>query len=219
MKLSPNHSATARALSHTHNDLILHMLDAGAPGNVLEIGTCAGGSALSLMALVKNQNHFLVTVDPWGDRPYATSGARYGNSFQRGALATLGYWANEAGVNWHHFKMDSIDFLRLIQPLGCWYNGRLHEYRWDTVFLDGEHTIGVVRAELDALVLNDGAVIFVDNANHGQPASADGAETEEPIERPWMREFLVSWAESHSMSCKFIACKDMDLLAELRSRV
>ena len=197
----------ASGIAHSHPDLLRRMVEQGSPGNVLEIGTAGGGSALALLELVPDSEHFLVTVDPWGIRPYATSGARYGENFQRGALCTLGRWAYDLGKNWHHFKMESLEFFEHVAPLGCWYGGQKREYRFSTVFLDGEHMIPVVMEELDHchLRLEPGGVIYVDNANHEQGKGIG------------MEQALQAWADSMNYALKLIPLPDRDLLAELRT--
>lgn len=211
---------TGVAISHSHPDLLRHIVREGVPGNVLEIGVAGGGSALCLMELVENQDNFIVTVDPWGSKPYATSGARYGENFQRGALAVLGEWANKANVNWHHFKMDSRDALALMAESVCWYGGQAREYKWSTVFLDGEHTIEYVTDELNLLTMTDnlaaGGVIFIDNANHAQstePGGLRGAPRGDS-----MQAAITQWCEVNGFAVTFIPYPDGDLLAELRRR-
>lgn len=204
----------ACAISHSHPDLLRRMIEQGTPGNVLEIGTAGGGSALALLELVPVDWHFLVTVDPWGTRPYATSSACYGENFQRGALCTIGKWAYDLGKNWHHFKMESLEFFEHVAPLGCWYGGEHRDYRFDTVFLDGEHMVPIVLQELDGLVtfknddfarLKSNGVIFVDNANHEQGKGIG------------MEQALQMWADENRFTLKLIPLPDNDLLAELRA--
>ena len=206
----------ACAVSHSHPDLLRRMIEQGTPGNVLEGGTAGGGSALALLELVPVDWHFLVTVDPWGTRPYATSSARYGENFQRGALCTIGNWAYDLGKNWHHFKMESLEFFEHVAPLGCWYGGEHRDYRFDTVFLDGEHMVETVIQELWFLrgksqifplepCLNPNAVIFVDNANHEQGKGIG------------MEQALQMWADENRFTLKLIPLPDNDLLAELRA--
>lgn len=209
---------TGVAISHSHPDLLRYMVETGTPGNVLEIGVAGGGSALCLMELVTSQDNFIVTVDPWGGKPYATSGARYGENFQRGALAVLGEWANKTNVNWHHFKMDSRDALALMAESVCWYGGQAREYKWSTVFLDGEHTIEYVTDELNLLTMTgnvaaDG-VIFIDNANHSQDAEQNALRGAPRGEL--MQQAIAQWAEANGYAVKFIPYPDGDLLAELR---
>lgn len=219
MKLSDAHWDTVIGLTHSPPALIRHMIENGSPGNVLEIGCAGGGSALALMALVRDADHFIVTVDPWGNRPYATSGARYGDNFERGALATLGHWANQAHVNWHHFKMESLAFLGKIQPLGCWYGGVFRDYKWDTVFLDGEHLAPIVLEELRLVLpnLKAGGVIFVDNANHAQKTSPGGVHSAGTNDNS-MENALLGWAADAGMDCKFIPFSPGDLLAEIKAK-
>ena len=210
---------TGVAISHTHADLLKRMVERGTPGNVLEIGTAGGGSALCLMELVPDQEHFIVTVDPWGSKLYDTSGARYGENYQRGAMAALGYWADRTHVNWHHCKMTAHQFLEGHAVDGCWYGGEWRQYLFHTIFLDGEHTIKHVLSELHAVhsqgMLAEHGVIFVDNANHPQDVNEGGPSNTHDHS---MEIALTNWADEKSYTCEFTPCVDGDLLAELRRR-
>lgn len=138
------------------------------PGHILEIGTCRGASAhVFLEVLAQNPAGFLVTVDPWGGRPYPDAEHTYGDHFQREAIFRLASMAYLHQVNWHHFKLTSRQFFELDQI--SWYGGDEHANVWATVLLDGEHTADAVEMEIRAVfphVATEGNII-VDNTNHG----------------------------------------------------
>ena len=177
-------------LTWTHPDLIRWMVETGTQGNVLEIGTHQGGSAIALMSLVPDNEHFIVTVDPWGRKPYY-GGSEYDDDIQRLALETLASASLRHGINWHHFKMSGIDFMKLSsrEELQPWYAGAQRLNRFSTIFLDGDHNIDVVLSEFEeAIKLTEyGGVIFIDNINHAQDG---GRSTEEElIKAGWRWDF------------------------------
>lgn len=136
-------------------------------GNFLEIGTHVGSSSVILMEELKEDN-FLVTVDPWGDKPYVKSNCLYGDDFQRQAIKTLSGLAFDKKKNWTHFKMLSLDFLTRIQPCQTWYGGKSLSYDWSLALLDGEHTFETVKREISLLLpyMRRGSVLIVDDLQH-----------------------------------------------------
>ena len=137
------------------------------PGNFLEIGTHVGSSAMILMEELKEDN-FLVTVDPWGSKPYVKSNCLYGNDFQREAIRKLSDYAFNEKKNWTHFKMLSLDFLTRIQPCQTWYGGKSLSYDWSLALLDGEHTFETVRREISLLLpfMRSGSALIIDDLQH-----------------------------------------------------
>lgn len=145
-----------------------------AEGNILEIGTFHGGSAYLFMGLNSHKtNNYLVTVDPYGSKPYESFmeyTEEFNDAVQREAMYALAARARELKINWHHYKNTSLDFLKHIQPLGCWYSGEEIRYSWDTVFLDGEHTWKIVLEEIKLLLpyMSSKGKIIIDNIDFAQ---------------------------------------------------
>ena len=77
--------------------------------------------------------------------------------------------------------MEGVEFLKLIQPLGCWYNGKKEEYIWNTVLLDGDHSDDVVLEELQLVYpcVLDGGMIIIDNVEFGKVKKIVGDFAEE----------------------------------------
>lgn len=136
-------------------------------GNFLEIGTHVGSSAMVLLEELYIDN-FLVTVDPWGDKPYEMSPSLYSDEDQREAVGKLSGYSSKYKKNWTHFKMLSLDFLTRIQPCQTWYGGKSLSYDWSLVLLDGVHTFETVRREIGLLLpfLRKGSVLIVDDLQH-----------------------------------------------------
>ena len=137
-------------------------------GALLEIGTCDGGSAGFLLAAMSRgaPDRHLVTVDPWGGKPYEGSNlyTNVNQMFAQKELADLSY---EHCLKWTHYKMESLEFFEHVQPLGMWYDGEKADNLWAFVLLDGEHNQETVLKELDAVCkfVSHGGTIIIDNSN------------------------------------------------------
>ncbi len=152
---------------------LLHDRAMKADGNILEVGTHVGSSALVFMNAMSlsNSDHMLVTVDPWGMKPYPSSRSKYGDDNQRDAIASLAVAARQFHTKWHHFKMTSLEFLKWADGKHAWYGGKQIPYQWGLAFLDGEHVFDTVHEEIMRVLPNllPHGGILVDNANHQQP--------------------------------------------------
>lgn len=150
-------------------------LDAYAgEGERLEVGTRAGGSALLRMAYA-DPGDVLVTVDPYGNRPFHEGPGIYGDDLEAEALLNLAAAARGYRFRWQHWRLTSVDFLTHVAPLGYWRLGKQVAYRWRGAFLDGEHRPEAVTQEIalvaPRLVLH--GHIVVDNTNHAQAWGVD----------------------------------------------
>lgn len=146
-----------------------------APGPTLEIGTWKGGTALGLLQVLDRvyPQHapLLVTVDPYGGKPY-DGGAEPG---QRGRLALFGdpeyciAKALLAGYGNHvHFALTSAEFFGRLSGTIIWRRGRrtrLEDYAF--VLVDGDHDAGSIVSELTALegLMHQAGVVVVDNVD------------------------------------------------------
>ncbi len=89
------------------------------PGDVLEVGTHRGGSARVLGRLLIGQYHrALVTVDPWGSKPYPGADYQYDGVDRAIATYLLAEQALNHGITWMHHHLESIEFLERVAPLG-----------------------------------------------------------------------------------------------------
>lgn len=155
-----------KKLSPIREPILQEIIKLVLPGNILEIGTMWGGSAIEFMKVL--EKGFLVTVDPYGSKPYSLplyNNYDFSDGMQRECMKLLSETSSSLSKDWHHFKMTSLQFLRYVQPLRCWYNGEEEKYEWQTVFLDGEHVDKVVEQELQLVyphVLKGGIIIIDD---------------------------------------------------------
>lgn len=154
----------------------------GLPGGpVLEIGTRAGGSAylwLRLLDALYGTEHeppMVVTVDPYGDRPYH-DGVGIGHYGYGGTIYCEQKLLLAPFPNHMHFRLPSRDWFRTIAAadpiLAYWQDGLSRPFRgFSFVFLDGEHDATTIGAELAACFatmdfLRPGARVCIDNADH-----------------------------------------------------
>jgi hypothetical protein len=98
---------------------------AAGPGALLDVGARLGGSALCRVADTIGPGvggKLLVTVDPYGAMPYlrreggGTVGL-YGADIERPGMVVLAIAAAQYNFPWQHWRLTSLDFLRLIVPL------------------------------------------------------------------------------------------------------
>ena len=176
-------------------------------GNILEIGTWRGGSALVFMEAMQESGSegMLVTVDPWGGRPYPRSGSRYSDADQKASILTLAQEATDRDIKWHHFKMTSLEFLKYAEGGACWYQSFKMPYQWELAFLDGEHIFDTVSQEIEYLIpsMLPGGTILIDNANHQQSGGAN------------MQLLIAELALDKGLARNFYDCGHGDVVAEL----
>ncbi|MGZ8392428.1 MAG: class I SAM-dependent methyltransferase, partial [Gemmatimonadales bacterium] len=124
------------------------------PPPFLEIGTRSGGSALLILRLLDlvypppARRPLVLTVDPYGSRPYAGAPFEYDDRHYRAMKQALAGYANHV-----HYMMDSELFLRQLDQLYVWRAGaRLAFDHFSLVYLDGSHDPTVVWAEIECLL-------------------------------------------------------------------
>ena len=182
-----------------------------AHGGILEIGTHRGASALVFMEAIRvsKKDTFLITVDPFGDRPYPGSHCLYGDDAQREAMVVLSSNALSKKINWHHYKMASFDFSAFVAYRSMssqvprpdfWYGASPRQFRFSLIFLDGEHIWETVLEEINAFwsCLNPKGLIIIDNANHIQFVD----RPDEEFER--LKPHLEMYVEENELRHEFI---------------
>lgn len=133
----------------------------------LEIGSRSGGSALLMLRVLDDVYRgigpapFVLTVDPYGARPYEGAPFVYDERHYRAMKRTLAGYANHV-----HYMMDSELFLRELDHFYLWAGGAKRPLdRFTLVYLDGSHDPAVVWHEIGALlprVVPGGSVIVDD---------------------------------------------------------
>lgn len=167
-EVGPYSDMRAEQLMFVGQQLI--MAHEAAPGRIsIEVGTRKGGSALLLlqvlMRLYRPPFPLLVSVDPYGGKPYHGGDAivpmLYGDDTYTEMRQRLASWPFHV-----HFKLTSLVFARQLLGQEIWSQGR-SQLLTDLAFvlLDGEHDLETVRAELSYFkpVMAKGGRIVIDN--------------------------------------------------------
>ena len=139
------------------------------PPPFLEIGTRAGGSALLILRLLDlvyaptAPRPLVLTVDPYGSRPYEGAPFEYDDRHYRAMKQALVGYANHI-----HYMMDSELFLRQLDQLYLWRAGARRPLdHFGLVYLDGSHDPTVVWAEIERLLprVIAGGFLIVDDTD------------------------------------------------------
>lgn len=143
-------------------------------GLSVEVGTRRGGSALMFLLLLDKlyegfEKPLLITVDPYGFKPYVSGkpGVEdipiYGDPDYLAMKSLLAKWANHS-----HFKLESLDFFYRMQGSRYWFPGAKafttksqpgefalgEEKKMGNVtfcLLDGDHSARTIQSELGHL--------------------------------------------------------------------
>ncbi len=135
---------------------------------LLEIGTRSGGSALLMLRVLADAYRgsaapFVLTVDPYGGRPYEGAPFVYDERHYRAMKRSLAPYANHV-----HYMMDSELFLRELDHLYLWAGGAKQPLdRFTLVYLDGSHDPDIVWHEITTLLprLVTGGSLIVDDTD------------------------------------------------------
>jgi hypothetical protein len=139
----------------------------------VEVGTRAGGSALTILdAMLENsKNQWLITVDPYGNKPYLSVDSvvkdMYPDNFYRQAMQLLSNYCAETDMNWTHYKMKSLEWIKHWPKIEFWADEMILEPKIFFLHLDGDHNTKVVKEEIHSFwpYLIDGATICIDDAD------------------------------------------------------
>ncbi len=154
----------ARAVAHSPRTA-----DGTTAPPFLEIGTRSGGSALLMLRVLddvyRGTGHppFVLTVDPYGGRPYEGAPFVYDERHYRAMKRALAGYPNHV-----HYMMDSELFLRELDHLYLWADGAKRRLdRFTLVYLDGSHDPGIVWGEIEALLprVVPGGSLIVDDTD------------------------------------------------------
>lgn len=143
----------------------------------VEIGTRRGGGALLLMQAILDTEprRPLITIDPYGSRPYMQGHERselqelvFDDEMYRSTMLRLATFASEHQVNWVHLKQESGFALHgwFTEGEGAyWFNGELTRAPC-FIFADGDHSPKSTRGDLfwGEMVLAAGGRMVFDDA-------------------------------------------------------
>jgi predicted O-methyltransferase YrrM len=139
------------------------------PAPILEVGTRAGGSALLMLRVLDAvtprdaPRPLVLTVDPYGGRPYEGAPFHYDERHFVAMKRTLARYPNHV-----HYMMDSELFLGVLDRLCLWIDGvRRPCDRFSLVYLDGSHEPGIVWGEITRLLpmIVPGGFLVVDDTD------------------------------------------------------
>lgn len=139
------------------------------PAPILEIGTRSGGSALLILRLIDsiypvgNIKPYVLTIDPYGMRPYEGEPFVYDAKHYGKMKENLKSYTNHV-----HYMMDSELFLNLIDQLYIWDKAeRAKIDRFTLVYLDGSHDPDIVWSEMEQLLpkIIPGGYLIIDDTD------------------------------------------------------
>lgn len=133
---------------------------------LLEIGTRSGGSALLMLRVLDaiyggERPPMLITVDPYGSRPYEGEPYVYDERHYGKMKRNLAKFTNHI-----HYMMDSELFLRELDNMYLWSDGTRQGFNnFSLAYLDGSHDPGIVWQEIEALLprIVAGGFLIVDD--------------------------------------------------------
>ncbi len=164
---------------------VARAVEASSP--LLEIGTRSGGSALLMLRIARAalgpgaKPPLVITVDPYGARPYEGEPHVYDERHYRRMKRALAGYANHI-----HYMMDSELFLNVLGQLHLWIGGRKQPIdRFALVYLDGSHEPDIVWREITELLprVVRGGFLIVDDTDWFDGAvrrRLDGAASQLP---------------------------------------
>lgn len=139
------------------------------PPPLLEIGTRSGGSALLMLRVLDavyprgTRRPLVLTVDPYGARPYEGAPFRYDETHYEAMKRALARYPRHI-----HYMMDSELFLDLLDRLYLWWDGARRPLdRFTGVYLDGSHAPDIVWREIEQLLprVVPGGFLIVDDTD------------------------------------------------------
>ncbi len=139
------------------------------PPPLLEIGTRSGGSALLMLRILGlvypagTRRPLVLTVDPYGTRPYEGAPFVYDDRHYLAMKRALASHPNHI-----HYMMDSELFLTLLDQLYLWIDGERRPIsKFSLVYLDGSHDPEVVWGEIERLLprVVPGGFLVVDDTD------------------------------------------------------
>lgn len=145
----------------------------------VETGTRSGHASILMLKAIKetNNNRWLFTIDPYGNKPYGHgkdiyTNFDYGEQHYRNAQYSLSKYAFDNDLLHYHYRLKSEEFEKVKSLTEFWHNGGKVEPKYGFIYLDGEHTTKAVLKELEyflprmhpegGIVIDDVSLIDVD---------------------------------------------------------
>lgn len=123
----------------------------------LEFGVRAGGSAMLALWAIKESGiqRPMITVDPYGDKSWKAADNRiiendgYGEDYFRQTQNLLTDFCVNNKLDWWHYRMTDVDFMKIWDDLEVWYQGKRLKKQFGFVYLDAEHAPDVILREYE----------------------------------------------------------------------
>jgi hypothetical protein len=170
------HVARCRRKSDTRPEFLLEIarcVEIAARGPdaapLLEIGTRSGGSALLMLRVINSmyrngaRRPTVITVDPYGSRPYEGEPYVYDERHYGKMKKNLAAYTNHI-----HYMMDSELFLQKLDDIYLWSDGTKQGLnKFSVVYLDGSHDPTIVWSEIERLLprVVPGGFLIVDDTD------------------------------------------------------
>jgi hypothetical protein len=151
-------------------EIVKQCLDMSPLGLCLEIGTRKGGTAL--MTLEHENCQGLISVDPYGAKPYTDKNGIapfiYPDQWYAETMVLLMQASLELNKLFVQFKITSQEYMK--HNIEIWLEGKpnkTHNLKYSYVLLDGEHNDTTVQQEIDffSKKMGKGGVLLVDNVD------------------------------------------------------
>lgn len=116
----------------------------------VDVGSRKGGSSLALLEAVRTSwklGRWVFSIDPYGDKPYNGGESLYGEEQCRLMHFATSLYAIQHKLNFQHWRLTSLDYIRIIDTIGFWDAGKPLERQYGFVILDGDHDADTVSAE------------------------------------------------------------------------
>lgn len=158
-----------------YHDILLETLKRLPDLPVVEIGTDGGTTAIWAMRALKENNdkRWFFTIDPYGDKPYKAGDSlggkemNYNDKHYMDVIPTLYRYAKESSLNYLHWKLLSLDWMKIFPQVAFWSDGSVIKPQFAFAFLDGDHNWDPVAEEFLWFYerMPSGGVICIDDFN------------------------------------------------------
>lgn len=141
-------------------------------GPTLEVGTYKAGTSVAMLHVLAQSYRtappYLVTVDPYGGKPYRGGDVQVVPQAYEDQIYTIAKQVLSGDSNHAHFTMTGVQFLRRCVGTTYWRYGveRMLD-RFTFAFLDGDHDYATVTEEVELLlpVMASRGRIVIDNVD------------------------------------------------------
>jgi len=155
-----------------YHDTVNEVVEKFPHHSIVEIGTDGGTTAFWALKAMKNFKGWFFTIDPYGDKPYKAgsdvqgSNMGYNDKHYMNTIPTIYKMAQEKGINYLHWKLTSLDWMKIWDEIEFWNDGG-KEVKFSMAYLDGDHAWDPVMDEFKFFYdrIPKGGYIVIDDFN------------------------------------------------------